>query len=836
MTAEQEALVAAVTRALEQRGVKREGDELKFQCFFPERHQHGDADWSASFNPVKAVWCCRVCGIGGGVLNLAERLGIERPQQTTTTETVYLICDADGVPLAEHVRIDHPTGEKVIFWRRPGGLKGLGDNLKAKQLPFYNLRALLAAAPDAVVIVTEGEKACDALTQRGLLAVGTVTGAATIPVDDVLRVLAGHPVVLWPDGDDPGRTHMRRIAACLMALDISVRWVEWKDAPPGGDAADWPHTTAELEALLGRAGAVPDTEEPRATGGQNKTASLPSQAARLVKLAARAELFHTPEKEPYATVVVAEHSETYPVRSKIFKMWLQRQFYEATKKIPNAQATADALNVLMGQALFDGPTLPVSVRLAPTSSGGIMLDLGAPDWTAIEVTAADWHLVTNPPVKFRRPRGLLALPIPVPGGRIDELRQFLNLGADENWYFVVAWLLGALRPAGPYPILGIHGEGGTAKTNVARILRSMIDPNTAPLRGPPRDDQNLVIAASNSWILGYDNLSKVPPWLSDALCRVATGGGFGTRELYADLEEILLDVQRPVVFTSIEDLGTRGDFADRKLGIYCPPIDENDRVTEAKLWAAVDAARPVILGALLTAVSMGLRRWDVVGDGPWPRMADFAQWVTACEPALGWKPGTLVRIYRAHRQESAATVIESSSVGRAVCKFMQAYPDRWEGTMEELLEALTASVSESIKKDKNRWPQSPRGLRGTLDRLAPDLRRLGWRIEFSRTTDARKVCIRPSSPSSPSWARSDRQDSRASASPRHDGRHDGRGGTPPEPSSDRHAESVAVSRGDDGHDGHDGRDGRDAEFSDSVPGERREPGEDDLVDDEEVLG
>src|SRR5262249_25672417 len=162
-----------------------------------------------------------------------------------------------------------------------------------------------------------------------------------------------------------------------------------------------------------------------------------------------------------------------------------------------------------------------------------------------------------------------------------------------------------------------------------RILRSLVDPNTASLRAQPRDDQNLVIAASNSWVIGLDNLSKVPPWLSDGLCRLATGGGYGARELYTDQEEILLDVQRPVIVTSIEDVGTKDDFADRKLGINCPPIDDSQRWTETKLFAAVDAARPAIVGALLTAVATGLRRWGLVGDGPWPRMADFAQWVTA---------------------------------------------------------------------------------------------------------------------------------------------------------------------------------------------------------------
>src|SRR5262249_40590897 len=155
--------------------------------------------------------------------------------------------------------------------------------------------------------------------------------------------------------DEAGRAHMRRIAARLTALGIAVRWVDWTDAPPRGDAADWPHSTADLEALLGRARAVEDSEEAAAAGGTTTAANRPSRAARLVELAAHAELFHTPDHEPYATIVVAGHSETYPLKSSGFRLWLQRQFHQETQKIPNAQATADALNVLMGRALFDSP-------------------------------------------------------------------------------------------------------------------------------------------------------------------------------------------------------------------------------------------------------------------------------------------------------------------------------------------------------------------------------------------------------------------------------------------------------------------------------------------------
>jgi hypothetical protein len=78
--AQRAALVDGVTRALGRRGVKREGSELRFQCFDPDRHANGDANWSAYFNPAKAVWLCRVCGARGGVLDLADRLGVPRPQ------------------------------------------------------------------------------------------------------------------------------------------------------------------------------------------------------------------------------------------------------------------------------------------------------------------------------------------------------------------------------------------------------------------------------------------------------------------------------------------------------------------------------------------------------------------------------------------------------------------------------------------------------------------------------------------------------------------------------------------------------------------------------------
>jgi hypothetical protein len=130
---------------------------------------------------------------------------------------------------------------------------------------------------------------------------------------------------------------------------------------------------------------------------------------------------------------------------------------------------------------------------------------------------------------------------------------------------IVAWLLAALRHGGPYPLLAVFGEQGSSKTVLSKILRALVDPNTAPVRCAPREERDLFIAASNGHLLAFDNLSDVPPWISDALCRLASGGSFAVRQLYTDRDEILFQAARPIILNGIEDVITRPDLADRAI-------------------------------------------------------------------------------------------------------------------------------------------------------------------------------------------------------------------------------------------------------------------------------
>src|SRR5207302_9585929 len=241
----------------------------------------------------------------------------------------------------------------------------------------------------------------------------------------------------------------------------------------------------------------------------------------------------------------------------------------------------------------------------------LYLDLGDEKWRAVEIDATGWRVIDNPPVRFRRAAGMKPLLIPVKGGSVETLRSFLNVQSDADFVLVVAWTLACLRNHGPYPVIVLSGEQGSAKSTFSAILRSLLDPNTAPLRALPREDRALSIAASNGHLLAFANVSGLAAWISDTLCRLATGGGFAVRQLYTDQDEVLFDAARPVILNGIEEIVTRPDLADRALFMTLEPIPEERRRPEQELWAAFEAERPRILGVLLDAVVEGLKRLPV---------------------------------------------------------------------------------------------------------------------------------------------------------------------------------------------------------------------------------
>src|SRR5262245_20789853 len=212
------------------------------------------------------------------------------------------------------------------------------------------------------------------------------------------------------------------------------------------------------------------------------------------------DLFHTAAGTAFADILVDGRRETWPIRSKRFRGWLRRRYYRTTGCAASAAEIRSALDLLEARAQFDGPERAVHVRIAE-HGGHIYLDLADERWHAIDIGPDGWRVIGCPPVRFRRPAGMLPLPVPQLGGSIEALNSFLNLTSRDDFVLIVAWLLAALRPGGLYPLLAISGEQGSAKTVLSKLLKALIDPNTAPVRSLSREERELMIAANNGYLL-----------------------------------------------------------------------------------------------------------------------------------------------------------------------------------------------------------------------------------------------------------------------------------------------------------------------------------------------
>ena len=336
-----------------------------------------------------------------------------------------------------------------------------------------------------------------------------------------------------------------------------------------------------------------------------KEAERKSQATVLVGLALEAgvKLFHSPDGRAFAHLPIADHFETWPLRSKAVKHWLALLYYEATDKVPGSQATADALGALEGRARFRGPEEQVFTRVA-AHGGATYLDLADPDWRVVKITAQGWDVVASAPVHFVVPPECWRCrcqPMEVRWRSCGNL----NYASENDFRLMICWLAMTLRASGPYPVLALHGEQGSGKSTTAEMLRMLVDPNKALLRPPSRDERDLVIAGSNGRVIALENISGISQWLSDALCRISTGSGFSTRELYTDADEAIFAVQLPIILNGIVEVIARGDLQDRSIVITLPRITRY--CSEAELWKKFLAACPRLLGALLDVASIALR-------------------------------------------------------------------------------------------------------------------------------------------------------------------------------------------------------------------------------------
>jgi hypothetical protein len=717
----------------------------------------------ADFAELEKSWIDRDTAIAAHLARVTDEVGREMFGGGPASRRAGVMFPY--VPLAAgaaevrgyRLRVDHPDTEK----RADGTTKIIGKYRAARgssNMLYCAPDARAALASDVPVVITEGEKKGLALWRlaRHGQAAGDVprwapvalsgvwnwrgrTGESTDedtgevhamkgPISDWSALdLESRKVIILFDADVRTNDSIRNARARLAEFLIEEKLAEvhLMDVPKSAGVKgvdDWIAAAGPevvLAAIERDAKPYTDTKKKKGAGGD---------------ILAEVSLFRTRTRETYAQVPVRRHHEIMRLNSTDFENWIVRKHMERSGDVPNEETIKRLLRQLRAMASTSPPTEQVFLRLGSTNPDeGFSIDLGGSDYEAVNVSAAGWS-VGRPNCKFMRSAAMLPLPRPAKGGNWAMLERLVNSLDPENFVLMVAWLVGSLAPSGPYPILMVSGEKGSAKSTSCEVLRRIVDPVEAGRRSLPDDERSLLIEAMNTWIVAFDNLSGLSRKVSDWLCRISTGGGSSQRRLHSNDEQVILSAMRPMLLNGIVDLGTYPDLLSRGLAVELPKLPNIGRLPETEINRLFLRDWPALFGLLLDCAVDALKFLPHVNLPNLPRMGDFTRWVYAA--ALGGRlPFTgdeFLAVYEGNRTVAFNDTLEAAPFARSVQRLMELIPI-FEGTAEELRMALNEKFADEIKR--YRWSSSNQALGNEMKDMAEVIRGAGLEVERFRSTD-----------------------------------------------------------------------------------------------------
>ena len=331
--------------------------------------------------------------------------------------------------------------------------------------------------------------------------------------------------------------------------------------------------------------------------------------AFLMMCAASARLFWSAENRFYAQVAIGARTEIRRLDSPAFRDWLIEGCREHQLDLPSEPMIRNVVNFLELAARRNRRSAPVFLRVGGNGEDArstYYLDLGDASGRAVQIRADGWSVVKRPGTHFRRPDGLLPLPVPGKNGSIEILRSYVNL-SEGHFRRAIVWLAAALLPCGPHPALIIRGDAGSARSTLARVLKLLIDPQANPILTGHQNASDLMAASLDTWLMAYDDVGLMPGWLSMTLSDLVRSRVVATDSIHRGKELSMPLASRPIILSGVENGNEQFRPSPLCIHLELRSILFDDRRAENEFWRSFQADYPRILGGILDVLVEGLR-------------------------------------------------------------------------------------------------------------------------------------------------------------------------------------------------------------------------------------
>ena len=449
------------------------------------------------------------------------------------------------------------------------------------------------------------------------------------------------------------------------------------------------------------------------------------------------KLFTDQFDDAYAAVRVDEHIQTLRIKSSRFTNWIARLFYIHTKNVLGTENTKNVKSVLEARAVYDGERRKLHLRVGSLTDknqiDAIYYDLANKNWSVVKITEHGWQIEKSP-ILFRRYSSTGTQVIPskeYPEDIFDQFINLINIKGDQQKLLLKCYVISLFFPDIPKPIQMLYGEQGAAKTSEQEAIKDLVDPSPIPTSTFPRDINELVQKLMHNYVCFFDNISFIPPWISDQLCRAVTGSGFTKRELYSDDNDVIYNFRRCLGFNGINLAATKADLLDRGIIMALERIPESKRLKDTEVKTRFAAIKPKLLGYIFDIVAkvLQVKKNGGIDIKVYPRMADFAEIGEIISRGMGYQENEFLDAYHKNINILTDEAIEAHPVAIAVVRFMK---DRsgWAGTVTQLYQEIEATANDSrIDTYGKMWPKSASILSRRINEVRTILRSTGITIE-----------------------------------------------------------------------------------------------------------
>jgi hypothetical protein len=474
---------------------------------------------------------------------------------------------------------------------------------------------------------------------------------------------------------------------------------------------------------------------------ENKSSSpSKTQAETIIEIAKKMckQFFHDQFNTAYAAVVLDDHTEVIALDNKRFKHYICGAYYETKNSVPNAESITGAINVLKYEADFKGDMIPLQLRVASYDGDDtILYDLTTKGWDIIRITVEGWKIEKSP-IIFRRYSNQLPQVYPSRDYEQDVFDKFINLvnvKDSDNKLLLKCYIIALFVPGIQKTIQMLHGDQGAAKTTFQELEKMLVDPSSILTLAFPRKTDEFIQKLAHNYIAYFDNVSHIPDWISDILCRAVTGSGFSKRQLYTDDDDIVYNFIRCVGFNGINLAATKADLLDRGLIIQLSKISKKDRRLRSDILEEFNELRPKLLGYIFDILVKVLGTISSVELDELTRMADFAKICETISRCMGNKDNAFIDAYNRNIQLQTEQVLESNVIAPIIIKFME-NKISWVGSATELLGYMEPIAEEMrINTHSRGYPKGPNVLTRRLNEIKSTLEEIG--ISITKGTDSK---------------------------------------------------------------------------------------------------